>query len=70
MSQQWWEDDDQLSQCPRRGAPVRAQRARGIHRDRPGRLFLQGGIEAELAILTYDSIFEGAEAEFLAGVRS
>ncbi len=68
MSQQWWEDDDQLlvalREALRSGGNVPAEfiaagKAAFVWRD----------IDAELATLTYDSAFEGAEAG-LAGLRA
>jgi hypothetical protein len=68
MSQQWWEDDDQLLNAL--GEALRSEHGVPAEFIAIGQAaFSWRGIEAELAILTYDSIFEGAEAE-LAGARS
>lgn len=68
MSQQWWEDDDQLLAAL--GEALRPEH------DVPAEFtamakaaFAWRDIDAELATLTYDSVFEGAEAA-LAGSRS
>jgi hypothetical protein len=68
MSQQWREDDDQLLAAL--GEALRSERSVPAEFIAIGEAaFSWRGIDAELAILTYDSIFEGAEAE-LAGVRA
>jgi hypothetical protein len=68
MSQQWWEDDDQLLAAL--GEALRSADSVPAEFIAIGReAFPWRGIDAELAILTYDSIVEGADAE-LAGVRA
>jgi len=68
MSQQWWEDDDQLLAAL--GEALRSERSVPAEFIAMGKAALAWrGIDAELATLTYDSVVEGAEAE-LAGVRS
>ena len=67
MSQQWWKDDDQLLAAL--GAALRSERTVPAGFISMGKAaFSWRGIDAELATLTYDSVVEGAEAEF-AGVR-
>ena len=68
MSPPWWKDDDQLlaalGEALRSGTSVPAEFiAMGTA------AFAWRGTDAELATLTHDPAFEGAEAE-LAGVRS
>ena len=68
MSQQWWKDDAQLLAAL--GEALRSERSVPAEFIAMGKAaFAWRGIDAELATLTYDSLFEGAEAE-LAGVRS
>lgn len=68
MSQQWWKDDAQLLAAL--GEALRSERSVPAEFIAMGKAaFAWRGIDAELATLTYDSAFEGAEAE-LAGVRS
>lgn len=68
MSQQWWNDDDQLlaalDEALRPGCRVPAE---FIATGKAA--FRWRGIAAEIAVLTYDSVFEGAGEE-VAGVRS
>ena len=67
MSQQWWKDDDQLVAAL--GEALRSERSVPAEFIRMGKTaFSCRGIDAELAAFTYDSVFDGAEAE-LAGVR-
>jgi hypothetical protein len=68
MAQQWWQDDDQLLAAL--GETLRSERNVPADFIAMGKAaFAWRGIDAELATLTYDSIFEGTEAE-LAGARS
>lgn len=68
MSQHWWEDDDQLLAAL--GEALRSERSVPAEFIAMGKAaWAWADIDAELAILTYDSAFEAAEAE-LAGVRS
>jgi hypothetical protein len=68
MSQQWWQEDDQLLAAL--GEALRSEHDVPAEFIAIGKAaFLWRGIDAELAIVTYDSMSEGAEAE-LAGVRS
>jgi hypothetical protein len=68
MAQQWWQDDDQLLAAL--GEALRSERNVPADFIAMGKAaFAWRGIDAELATLTYDSIFEGTEAE-LAGARS
>jgi hypothetical protein len=68
MSQHWWKDDDQLLAAL--GAALRSERSVPAEFIAIGKAaFSWHDIDAELAALTYDSDFEGAEAE-LAGVRA
>jgi hypothetical protein len=68
MSQQWWKDDDQLLAAL--GAALRSEGSVPAEFIAIGKAaFSWRDIDAELASLTYDSVFEGAEAE-LAGARS
>ena len=68
MSQQWWKDDDQLLAALR--AALRSERSVPAGFISMGKAaFSWCGIDAELATLTYDTVFEGKEAE-LAGGRS
>jgi hypothetical protein len=68
MSQQWWEDDDQLLAAL--GEALRSERSVPEEFVAMGKAaFAWRGIDAELASLSYDSAFEGTEAEF-AGARS
>jgi hypothetical protein len=68
MAQQWWQDDDQLLAAL--GEALRSERNVPAEFIAMGKAaFAWRGINAELATLTYDSFFEGTEAE-LAGVRS
>lgn len=67
MSQQWWKDDDQLLAAL--GEALRSERSVPAEFIEMGKAaFSWRGIDAELATLTYDSVFEDAEAE-LAGMR-
>lgn len=67
MSQQWWKDDDQLLAAL--GEALRSERSVPAEFIEMGKAaFSWRGIDAELATLTYDSVFEDAEAE-LAGLR-
>jgi len=67
MSQQWWNDDDQLLAAL--DEALRAERRVPAEFIATGKAALRWrGIAAELAVLTYDSVFEAA-AE-VAGVRS
>ena len=67
MSQHWWKDDDQLLAAL--GEALRSERSVPAEFIRMGKTaFSCRGIDAELAAFTYDSVFDGAEAE-LAGVR-
>jgi hypothetical protein len=66
--QQWWEDDDQLLAAL--GEALRSERSVPAEFIAMGKAaFSLRGLAAELATLTYDSVFEDAEAE-LAGMRS
>jgi hypothetical protein len=68
MSQEWWNDDDQL--LATLGEALRSERSVPAEFIAIGKAaFSWRDIHAELAMLTRDSVFEGAEAE-LAGVRS
>jgi hypothetical protein len=68
MSQQWWEDDNQLLAALREA--LRSERNVPAEFIATGKaIFAWRDIDAELAILTYDSVFEGAEAG-LAGLRA
>ena len=68
MSQQWWKDDAQLLAAL--GEALRSERSVPAEFIAMGKAaFAWRGIDVELATLTYDSLFKGAEAE-LAGVRS
>jgi len=68
MSQQWWEDDDQLLASLREA--LQSERNVPAEFTAAGKAaFTWRDIDAELASLTYDSAFEGAEAG-LAGVRA
>lgn len=68
MPQQWWDDDDRLLAAL--GEALRSRRSVPAEFVATGKAaFAWRGIDAELASLTYDSAFEGAEAEF-AGARS
>ena len=68
MSQQWRENDDQLLAAL--GEALRSEHRVPAEFIAIGQAaFSWRGIDAELAVLTYDSIFEDAAAE-LAGVRS
>lgn len=67
MSQQWMDDDQLLAAL---GEALRSEQSVPAEFIAIGKAaFSWRDIDAELAILTYDSVFEGAEAE-LAGVRS
>ena len=68
MSQQWWKDDDQLLAALREA--LRSERNVPAEFTAMAKAaFAWRGIDAELAALTYDSAFEGAEAGS-AGLRS
>jgi hypothetical protein len=68
MAQRWWQDDDQLLAAL--GEALRSERSVPADFVAMGKAaFAWRGIDAELATLTYDSVFEDAEAE-LAGMRS
>jgi hypothetical protein len=67
MSQQWWENDDELLAAL--GEALRSERVPGEFVAMGKAAFAWHGIDAELATLTYNSGFEGAERE-VAGVRS
>jgi hypothetical protein len=61
MPQQWWEDDDQLLAAL--GEALRSERSVPPEFTAMGKAaFAWHGIDAELATLTYDSVFESAEA--------
>ncbi len=68
MSQQWWEDDDQLLAALR--AALRSEHNVPAEFTATGKAtFAWHDIDAELAALTYDSAFEGADAGS-AGLRA
>jgi len=68
MSQQWWTDDDQLLAAL--GAALRSERSVPPEFIPVGKAAFSGrDIDAGLATLTRDPVFDGAQAE-LAGVRS
>ena len=68
MSQRWWEDDNQLLAALREA--LRSERNVPAEFTATGKAtFAWRNIDAELATLTYDSVFEGAEAG-LAGLRA
>ena len=68
MSRQWWKEDDQLLAAL--GEALRSERSVPAEFIAMGKAaFSWRGVDAELATLTYDSVFEDAEAE-LAGLRS
>jgi hypothetical protein len=68
MTQQGWQDDDQLLAAL--GEALRSERNVPADFIALGKAaFAWRGIDAELVTLTYDSIFEGTQAE-LAGARS
>jgi hypothetical protein len=67
MSQHWWMDDDQLLAAL--GEALRSERGVPAEFIAMGKAaFAWYGIDAELAALTYDSVFEDAEAEVV-GLR-
>ena len=68
MSHQWWMDDDELLAAL--GAALQSERGVPAEFIALGKAaFAWHRIDAELAALTYDSVYEDAEAE-VSGVRS